>query len=209
MIKKRLVYKIYVCSFWKMQLIIVLNAKCLIMSEDEKHCTSQQTDCFVVFIYDLYTTLISNYSKFILCSYFLEKTTYTYKLSWNILFSNAAVKKNKCNLHCNYNFRKWTAEVYLSLTLCIINIYLGKTCIKSRWYLPFLPTKQNKKKIYCRFSSKYFACCECTHMYQVYNTQLAINDVWQHFKKMLACLWWYHDVMFPYVRAGHSGKIVL
>ena len=191
-----------------MQLIIVLNAKCLIMSEDEKHCTSQQTDCFVVFIYDLYTTLKSNYSKFILCSYFLEKTTYTYKLSWNILFSNAAVEKNKCNLHCNYNFRKWTAEVYLSLTLCIINIYLGKTCIKSRWYLPFLPTKQNKK-IYCRFSSKYFACCECTHMYQVYNTQLAINDVWQHFKKMLACLWWYHDVMFPYVRAGHSGKIVL
>ena len=91
-------------------------------------------------------------------------------------------------MHCNYNFRKWTAEVYLSLTLCIINIYLGRTCIKSRWYLPFLPTKQNKK-IYCRFSSKYFACCECTHMYQVYNTQLAINDVWQHFKKMLACLW--------------------
>ena len=115
------------------------------------------------------------------------KKLYTYKLSWNILFSNAAVEKNKCNLHCNYNFRKWTAEVYLSLTLCIINIYLGKTCIKSRWYLPFLPTKQNKK-IYCRFSSKYFACCECTHMYQVYNTQLAINDVWQHFKKVLACL---------------------
>ena len=36
-------------------------------------------------------------------------------------------------------------------------------------------TKQ--KKIHCRFSSKYFACCECAHMYQVYNTQLAINDV--------------------------------
>ena len=146
MIKKRLVYKIYVCSFWKMQLIIVLNAKCLIMSEDEKHCTSQQTDCFVVFIYDLYTTLISNYSKFILCSYFLEKTTYTYKLSWNILFSNAAVKKNKCNLHCNYNFRKWTAEVYLSLTLCIINIYLGENMYKEQMISTIFANETKQKK---------------------------------------------------------------
>ena len=60
-------------------------------------------------------------------------------------------------------------------------------------------TKQ--KKIHCRFSSKYFACCECTHMYQVYNTQLAINDVWQHFKKMLACLW--SDVHI------HMARIIL
>ena len=91
MIKKRLVYKIYVCSFWKMQLIIVLNAKCLIMSEDEKHCTSQQTDCFVVFIYDLYTTLISNYSKFILCTYFLEtrlKVFNPYPHDLNIFLTN-------------------------------------------------------------------------------------------------------------------------
>ena len=91
--KKRLVYKIYVCIFWKMQLIIVLNAKCLIMSEDEKHCTSQQTDCFVVFIYDLYTTLISNYSKFILCSYFLEKTTYIQAKFKYIIFKCSCRKK--------------------------------------------------------------------------------------------------------------------